>query len=250
MFEVAQRERVLARLIELAGADQRIATAAIVGSLADGSADEWSDIDLAMGVDESATVGELLAAWSDTMANEFDAVELLDLTTGDTTYRVFMLDDWLQVDLSFARESRFRKGSERFELLFGTPTTSYTPLRDVNEAFGWAVLYARTARASIDRGRWWSAEFCISALRDETLAMACSARGIRSGYGRGIDDLPRAVTDGFEDALVRSLAREELLRALDSTVARLIREAVDLRGERLSRLVGDLPSLAAADSHG
>jgi predicted nucleotidyltransferase len=249
MFETAQRERVLARLVELAEADQRIVTAAIVGSLADGSADEWSDIDLAMGVDEAATLDELLAAWSDTMADEFDAVALLDLTSGVATYRVFMLDDWLQVDLSFARASQFHKRSERFKLLFGTPTTSDSSFRDPNEAFGWAVLYARTARASIDRRRWWSAEFCISALRDETLAMACAMRGISSGYGRGIDDLPRAVISGFEDGLVRSLARDELLRALDSTLALLIREAADLENERLARLTADLPSLAAPERH-
>ncbi len=249
MFETAHRDRVLVRLIELAEADHRIVAAAVVGSLAEGSGDEWSDIDLTMAVDEEATVDELLAAWSTTMAEEFDAMALLDLTARETTYRVFLLDDWLQVDLSFAQASRFRKGGERFKLLFGThrASTSDPLLRSPADAFGWAVVYARTARASIDRERWWSAEFCVNALRHETLTMACAMRGIRSGHGRGLDELPQGVVAGFEDALVRSLEPEELLRALGVALALLVREAEGLDNEGMSRILNDLPSLAVLD---
>lgn len=234
---------MLGRLIKWAEADPRIVAAAVVGSLADRTADRWSDIDLAMGVSESASVDELLDDWSGLMAEEFSAVVLLDLMSRGATYRVFMLDDWLQVDLSFAPEAAFHKATERFKPLFGAYRTSHTPIRDPGEALGWAILWARTARASIDRGRLWSAEFCISALRDETLAMACAARGIRSGHGRGTDDLPDDVIRAHEDSLVRSLSPDELERALDNALILLAREAAELEDERLARIVRSLPSL-------
>ena len=45
----------------------------------------------------------------------------------------------------------------------------------------------------------------------------------------GGDDLPPDVRDAFEDALLRSLERDELLRALGAAVAGLLREADEAR---------------------
>jgi hypothetical protein len=62
------------------------------------------------------------------------------------------------------------------------------------------------ARASIERGRYWHAEYWISP----------------SG-------LPADVLEGFDDALVRSLERDELLRALAGAVEGLLRESEEVR---------------------
>lgn len=52
-------------------------------------------------------------------------MQLFDLMVRNSTYRVFLLDDWLQVDLSFTPAAEFRQASPKFKLLFGTHTTSY-----------------------------------------------------------------------------------------------------------------------------
>lgn len=235
MFTPAERERVRERLVEIAGSDSRIVSAALVGSLAGGEPDRWSDIDLTFGVDDAVPVDDLLDDWTRRMVEEFDAVRLFDLSVRGTTYRVFLLADWLQVDLSFAPAATFRQGSLNFELLWGTHTISDPPLPSARELFGWGVIYGRAARASIDREKWWQAEFCISALRDNALTLACLRRGLRTGYGKGFDELPESVTASFDDALVRSLHRGELLRALTSAVDGLLREAED--AQDLARLV-------------
>lgn len=229
MFTATERERVQQRLVEIAESDPRIVAAALVGSLAAGQADEWSDIDITLGVDESFAVADVLDDWSRTMSDEFNAVALLDLTVRGTTYRVFLLDDWLQADLSFAPASGFRQGSPRFKLLFGARTTDYAPPPSPHDVFGWGVVYARAARASIDRGKRWQAEYSISALRDRALTLACVHREIQTGYGRGFDELPSSVVTELDDALVRSLDREELLRALDRAIDGLLRESHDVR---------------------
>jgi hypothetical protein len=225
MFTPAERERVRERLVELAGADPRIVSAALVGSLAGGEPDRWSDIDLTFGVDDAVPIDDLLDDWTRRMAEEFEAVRLFDLSVRGTTYRVFLLDDWLQVDLSFTPASSFRQGSPNFELLWGARTTSDPPLPSARELFGWGVIYGRAARASVDREKWWQAEFCISALRDNALTLACLRRGLPTGYGKGFDELPTSIAASFDDALVRSLDRGEILRALNSAVGGLLREA-------------------------
>ena len=229
MFTPAERERVRERLVEIATSDERLVSAALVGSLAGAEPDEWSDIDLTFGVDDAVALDDVLEDWTRTMVEEFDAVQLFDLSVRGTTYRVFLLDDWLQVDLSFAPASEFRQGSPKFKLLWGTHTTSDPPRPSAHELFGWGVIYARAARASIDREKWWQAEFCISALRDNALTLACLRSGLPTAYGKGLDALPPSVTGPFDEALVRSPDRDELLRALTSAVDGLLREAGDVQ---------------------
>jgi hypothetical protein len=79
------------------------------------------------------------------------------------------------------------------------------------------------------RGRYWNAEYWISALRDLALSLACRRRGIRSQYGKGFDDLPTDVRERFRSALVAAFDREELLRALNVAVRGLLAKVDDVR---------------------
>jgi hypothetical protein len=96
------------------------------------------------------------------------------------------------------------------------------------EIFGLAVHHAVRARYSIERGRGWQAELWISATRDLALELSCLRRGLDASYGRELDKLPDDVLAAFQDTLVRSPGRGELLRALGCTVAVLLREAADV----------------------
>jgi hypothetical protein len=90
------------------------------------------------------------------------------------------------------------------------------------------VHHALRARFSIERGRLWLAEYWTSAARDYALQLACRQRGLPEQYGRGFDDLPADVLAPFADAIVRSLERDEILRALRVAVDGLMREGGEL----------------------
>jgi hypothetical protein len=45
----------------------------------DGLGDRWSDLDLTFAVEDGVPIGEVLDQWSDRLAEEFDAVRLVDL---------------------------------------------------------------------------------------------------------------------------------------------------------------------------
>ncbi len=194
-------------------------------------------------VADDVSVTEVLEGWSRTIAREFGAVRLFDLPSGPIIYRVFLLPDCLELDLSFTPASEFGAGGPKFRLLFGEAIEQpHEPPTPADELFGYAVHHALHARVSIERGRHWQAEYWISALRDKALALACRRRGLDGTYGRDFDRLPAEVADPFNDALVRSLDRDELQRALGSAVAGLLRESAEARemAEHVERQIREL----------
>jgi hypothetical protein len=170
---------------------------------------------------------------------------LFDLPSGPIIYRVFLLPGCLELDLSFTTASEFGPGGPKVRLLFGKaverPDEPPTPAQ---ELFGYAVHHTRHARAAIERGRYWQAEYWISAVRDHGLHLACRRRGLDGWFGRDFDRLPAEVVDPWNDALVRSLERDELHRALGSAVAALLRESAEA-GEMAEKLEGQLRELAS-----
>jgi hypothetical protein len=226
VFTVEDRDRVRDRLIEWAHGDPRIVAAALAGSLADGGGDRWSDLDLTFGLAQVAGVADVLADWTDRMQLEFDAAHLFDLPHLSTIYRVFLLPNDLQVDLSFTAGREFGALGPKFELLFGTTVDRAPfPAASAPDLFGWGVHHALRARFCIERGKLWQAEYWLSALRDQALALACLRRGLPTSYARGFDGLPGEVLNRSADALVASMDREELLRALGPAIDGLLGEA-------------------------
>ncbi len=229
MFTVNDREHVRERVIEMGRQDSRIAAGAVVGSLAFSEGDRWSDLDLTFAVADDAKVDEVLADWTQKVMEEFDATHLFDLTAGSSIYRVFLLPGCLQFDLSFTPASQFGAISPKFKLLFGTAVARlHTQPAPASDLFGYAVHHLVRGRICIERGRYWQAEYWISAARDYALSLACRLRGLSSSYGRGFDDLPVEVRARFASALPTSLERDALLAALNVVVEGVILEARDL----------------------
>jgi hypothetical protein len=231
VFTIDERDRVRERLLTFAGTDDRIVGSAIVGSLAGGRGDRWSDLDLTFAVRDGVDIAPVLEDWTRFVRDQFDGLPLFDLPSGETIYRVFLLPDGLQSDLSFSPERHFGAAGPRFHLLSGHAVDlPQSPPRSARDIFGWGVVYTRDARACIDRGRLWQAEHCASAVRDHALDLACAQRGLPARFGRGFDDLPSDVLRTFDGTLVQRLEAEELLRALERSVDCLLAEAGELGG--------------------
>ena len=226
MFTVRDRDRIRERVLQMAASDPRVVAGAVVGSLAHSQGDRWSDLDLTFSVADELPLQEVLEDWTHTLVDEFDAVQLFDLPSGASIYRVFLLPGCLQFDLSFTPASQFGARGPKFKLLFGSAVEKpYPPPPPAQELFGYAVHHLLRARFCIERGRYWHAEYWISGARDNALSLACRRRGLPAFFGRGYDDLPADVLDAFKCALVTSLERDELLRSLGCTIEGLLREA-------------------------
>ena len=230
MFTSDFRDRVRDRVLALAEADARVVSGAVVGSMALGPGDRWSDLDLTFSVADEAPISDVLRDWTAVLTRERGAVTLFDLPSEASIYRVFLLPGCLQVDLSFTPASAFGARGPAFRLLFGNAIERpYVPEPDPYELFGYAVHHALRARFCIERGRYWQAEYWISGVRDYGLSLACRRRDLPARNGRGYDALPLGVRDAFAGSLVRSLERDELLRALTVAVEALLGETEQMR---------------------
>jgi len=238
-----ERERLRSELIAAARADPRIVAGALTGSASLGLEDRWSDVDLAFGVDDPAALPEALREWTARMYDQHGARHDVDMVVGPTTYRVFLLASGLQVDLAFTPAADFGARGPAFRLLFGRAIDRPSAPPAAEELIGMAWLHALHARTSIVRGKLWQAEYMVSAARDYVLALASLRHGLPTPYGRGVDQLPAAVTAPLEDGLVRSLEADELARALEVVVRGLVGEIRAASFDLLGRLEGVLADM-------
>jgi predicted nucleotidyltransferase len=245
VFAPQERDEVRDRLLRLARADERVSGAAITGSAAHGAEDRWSDIDLFFAVADGVDLEAGLRRWTELVYREFDALHHFELRSGSAIYRAFLLPSCLEVDVGFTPATDFGALGPNFRTVFGEAADrphNPPPDREHVSGLGWHhVLHART---SIERGKAWQAEYWISGVRDQAFTLACLRFGTPAVYAKGVHALPQEVTTGFEDALVRSLAPEELRRALGAAAGLFVRELLQIDADLGARLQFPLLELA------
>jgi hypothetical protein len=231
VFTVEQRDALRDRVLRLAEEDERVVAGAAIGSLALGAGDRFSDLDLTFGVVDGVSVVEVLDDWTRALAAEREAVQLTDLERAPTIYRVFLLPNALQFDLSMTPADRFRPAGPRWRTLFGETAEGEsrpTP-PDPHDLFGWGVIYALHSRSCIERGRSWQAEHYVGAVRDHALALACLREGLPAVQARGYDELSSETLARFAETHVPALDSAALRVALAASVRALLREGEDAR---------------------
>jgi hypothetical protein len=244
MFSVEERDRVRKRLLELAEEDASVVGAAFTGSYAAGAGDEWSDIDVAFAI--SGELPPALEHWTELLYRDFAAIHHWDLPYASSVYRVFLLPGCLEVDIAFTPAADFGPRGPHWRTVFGRAVRlppGAPPHRDHLAGLAWHhVLHAR---ACIERGKRWQAEYWVSGVRDQVLALACLRLGHDTGYAKGAHLLPPELTTPLEATLVRSLDEPELRRALAAAADGLVAELERTEPELAARLQ---PALAEMSS--
>ena len=224
-------------LIAAARADARITGVALTGSASVGREDRWSDIDLAFGIGEASQLEPAVAEYTTRMYERHGAVHQVDVRRETWLYRVFLLENSLQVDLAFAPQADFGARASTFRLLFGTAASPrHLQAPPSEELIGYAWLYALHVRSAIARGKLWQAEYMVSASRDHVLAAACRRHELPASEGRGMDLLPDAVVRPFRGALVTRVDAPEIVRAFGVVVRCLLEEARETDARLAARL--------------
>ena len=239
MFDLAERERVHARLVQLARADKRIVAAALTGSLGAGRGDEWSDIDLAFALDDGVELVPTVEDWTALLQRELGVVQHWDLPFRTSLYRVFLLESLLEVDLAFVPRADFAARGPSWRVEFGeTGPPQETPRPDAGNLAGLGWHHVRHARANIARGKPFAALYMLDAARELAIELACLRLGLPTAYSRGAHELPAELRERLVRTLPTSLEGEELLRALRATADVLAGE-VDPRLGAIVRELAD-----------
>jgi hypothetical protein len=246
VFTVEQRDALRECVLTLAQQDRRVVAGAAVGSLAVDGGDRFSDLDLTFAVADDVPVADVLHDWTRTLSDGLGAVHLVDLERVPTIYRVFLLPNALQFDLSLTPAARFAPAGPRWRTLFGEiaegETRSPTPAAAA-DLFGWGVIYGLHARSCIERGRVWQAEHYVGAVRDHALSLACLRRELPAVQARGYDDLPADVLAGFDGTHIASLAPDALRTALAAAMQALLHEANEAKVPSTDAVAERLPEL-------
>lgn len=225
MFTTKQRDHVRHYVLKMAQNDPRVTGGALIGSTASGAEDTWSDIDVTFGVATGNAIETVIDDWTQVLEREFGVLNHFDLRSGSSIYRVFLLPDGLEIDVSVTPEEDFGARGPNFHILFGSAQQVHaTPPPDTGHMVGLSWHHIFHARSCIERNKPWQAAYWVSEVRNHTLALICMRLGESAAYGRGIDKLPIAVTNPFVDTLVCSLDELELRRALAAATLRLIAE--------------------------
>jgi hypothetical protein len=251
MFTREERERIRAALVSAAQADPKVAGAAHLGSAAANRLDDWSDIDLALCISSEGELEGVIAAWTSRLYREHGAVAHCDVKRGDTLYRVFLLHNTLQVDISFWPAGQFRALGPNFKLIFGAANEPHpSPAGNPSELIGLAWLYALHVRSSIARNRLLQAEYMLSSMRDQVLALACLRRSLPTREGRGFDDLAEYERSRFAECYPSSVDGAELHRALHRTMTALLVEIRHRDIDLADRIGPTLIEIARRDGDG
>jgi len=244
LFTSQIREQIRGELVAAAKADSRICGAAHLGSAALGQLDRWSDIDLALCLCADADLNQVLIDWTTRLYRDHSAITNYDVRRSDILYRVFLLDNTLQVDLSFWPTNELRAVGPKFSLIFGAAREQISaPVPDSKDLIGMAWLYALHVRSSLARSRLLQAEYMLSGVRDNVLALMCKRLGIAAVHGRGLDDLAEEQKVRAAECMARSLEPVELKRAFRVTVGALLEEVRWADSGLATKLEGTLNSI-------
>src|SRR5947207_15079254 len=143
MFTREEREQIRAALVSAAQEEPKFTGAVHFGSAAADRLDNWSDVDLALCISAEGELEEVIAAWTSRLYRDHRAVAHCDVKRGDTLYRVFLLHNTLQVDISFWPAGEFRAVGPKFKLIFGVANEPHpSPAGNPSELIGLAWLYA------------------------------------------------------------------------------------------------------------
>jgi hypothetical protein len=173
------------------------------------------------------------------------AVAHTDLWAGPALYRVFLLDNSLQVDVSFWPDETFASTGPPIQLLFGEanePRPAGQPALD--GLVGTAWLFALHVRSSIARRRSLQALYLLNTMRDQVVTLACVRHGLPTAHARGADQLPEDVERTIASTLVRELTGTELCRAFAALVDALLLEATRVDPAQAGLLAGPLREVA------
>ncbi len=245
MFTPEYRGRLRSELLEYAARDARLSGGAVTGSAAMDREDRWSDIDLAFGVAEQSHVPDVLSDFTVLLYDRHGALFHHDVRAGAWIYRVFFIPGTLQVDLAFVAQSEFRPLGPTFRLVFGEANAAHPfPPPVARDIIGVAWLHALHARSCILRGKFWQAEYMISAMRDHVMTLACIRQGLSYAHGRGMDQLPDSVTRRLLGTMVSELHPDELWRALGVAVQSLAAEVNSADGQFSTSILAELAELS------
>jgi predicted nucleotidyltransferase len=241
------RDGLLDRMVEHARWDAGSLAAALLGSAARQSTDEWSDIDLALRLAPGADIDQSALDWTVWLSSEAEISDYFDIHAWGALYRVFLCGNGLQIDLSFWPWDQFRSiNGEPMKVLFGSCLEpKRVQPRSWTEHARMAWLYALHARSAVYRGRALQADLMLTNWRDRIVTLAALRYGLNPSQAREAHCLPDDLQAAIRAVRPNSLGRDDLLQALSHTADLFLAELHNHDPAYAAQIKNAIVSLAA-----
>jgi predicted nucleotidyltransferase len=230
IYDTKYRENVLKGFTKALKGDKRVIGAILVGSGAIGFNDRYSDLDIAILINDETQIEKIYTDWWETVPKLFPVIEAFKEPPKHVLG--FLLDRFLELDISFQGKTELFERRPNWKILFDRkgvipglmvkrtkPPTDEQASQEKRMRDSW--YYITHAIISIQRNQLFKALFFIQYLRDETILMAGLSRGMATStlsYNRETDLLPLDVKTKLIDTYPNRIESTELLRVLKSVV--------------------------------
>jgi predicted nucleotidyltransferase len=227
LFTTGERDQAVRTLVRALRADARVDNLDLFGSVAGGSADRHSDVDLGVIVTDDVPVPTVAEEWAQRVRELLPVFHMFSESFGRVELRGFLLENFLEIDLAFSHAADWTADPE--------PRPADVAARYLSKTdFIWHdVLHGAVA---VDRGRPWRALFYIERLRHGAIELASLRLGLDSRHHKQADELPAELRDDLETTLTGSLDPHDLRAALRAATRAFFAEARTLQPELAERL--------------
>ena len=137
LFSPQERQQILERLLVELQSDGRIAGAVVVGSAVIGFEDDYSDIDLTIAIAEGALLKPLFQEWEGRIRALFPVAAhfTAEISDPEVYLHGFLLDNLLELDISFMRLADLFAKRERWRVAFDRSGRIEDIMRGLREVF-------------------------------------------------------------------------------------------------------------------
>lgn len=215
----ASTTRVVAALKAGAGVEEVVR----IGSIADGTADRHSDVDLVVVLAPDAEVATVAEAGTRTVLATLPVFHHFADRLGAVEVRGFLLESFLELDVGFAR---------RGDVAGAIAVPGFDAAAKLD--FCWHdVIHAAVA---LDRGRPWRALWYVERLRNGALELAADRLGLDLRHFKAADDLPPETLAAAAAAMPAGRSVAELWTALRAATSAVFAEGRRTRPELADKL--------------
>lgn len=264
LYNSQSRQETLEKLREALKSDYRIGGVLLVGSGDFGFKDEFSDIDLAVVVSEEQDALTVFRDWELMIRDLLPVLWCFtDIRGPEVGLYAFILEDFLEIDISFQSLSVLSARSPNWTVLFdrtGQIEENLHVSRSESLEPNLETLYTRRldsiwhyvthVAVSIKRGHLWRAMHYLEEIRNRTIELEGLVRKRQSRHFREVDQLPRDWLAALERTFPARLAHDELVRALYAatecffeTAAKIDRDCGSKQSDTLRKAMGQYLSL-------
>ena len=233
LFSTDQRERIKTQIIDFCKSNESILSLVLVGSGAVGFTDDISDLDFYLIVDHEENMSDVMDYVKENIEKYNSSLFFQQMNM--RKLQVYLLDNYLEIDIGYSVLSEAAASKERFKVIFDKTDTveilmkeSWQNIKDkqhlksssadIREKFKEyaddTFHYLFHAAAAIKREQYWRCVTEMEIVRNRIIEIKGYKYSFETKRFRNVDNFPKDELVSLQRTLVSELTHDALLQNL------------------------------------